>query len=206
MANQGNSYRQRQRRLKLGKLPPWLQGRLSAHVVEDVLRLTPQAQNTLAAALDVELHPVRKACKVLYEQPDISLEELLRLCRRTGRLSSLSAQSDNTQNGSPQADPSPYLLDPRDLAALADLYQYAHPQASRMIAEAWAESETWLPILDLLQSWRELRQADIFRSDTTIVLVCGFALQLNEQLNQLLAQNPAYRQALRISGVRWPGI
>lgn len=197
--------------------PPTLREKISVRNIEAVLKLPASAQATLAAALDLGALSIPAAIQYLKDHPQATAEDLLPVCqkaRATGKRTENATDSgatvretgDTAHSGEAvvQSDRSPsHTPGPLDIAALADLYQYAHPGAHRIVAEAWAEDPKWASLLDLVHAWRTHIKAPpgTAHSETVIVVTCAFLVKIREQLDQVIAERPAYRQALKMSGV-----
>ena len=92
------------------------------------------------------------------------------------------------------------------MTELADVLQWCFPDMPRLTAEAMASSELLSEVLNVVRAQRRCFEARQIESDFVFVVLCGLVQKTTERLNQLIHTRPIYQQALRQSGVDWPGI
>jgi hypothetical protein len=193
--------RREQRRKMAEQLPPSLWEKVSLRNIEAVCKLPPQARETLATTLDAGLQSIPAAIRYMRENPDASVEEIFKVREQDGR-----KEQDSHSHILPTSVPfHPRPPNTGDVAALADIYQFAHPSSHRIAAEAWAGAPQRYELAVLARAWRELieRPANSPRSETVIVVACAFLVKAEEQLSKLIAERLVYQQALCMSGVPW---
>ena len=127
------SKRERWQKL-LDALPPNLRGHISLRNVEAVSSLAPQAQETLAQAIQAGLKRLPRAIELLENTPGLSVAELLE---------KVSAARDLTGEPVPNAD---------TRRRLADLVQFCYPDMLRLSAEALCEAETLFGVLQVFSA------------------------------------------------------
>jgi len=86
-----------------------------------------------------------------------------------------------------------------DSAELASLIQTCFPDMPRLSAEALASVEWMSPVLSLTHAWRQaLTMPNL--SETIVVILASFTREAALQIEQVIAEKPAYQQAIRQSG------
>ncbi len=86
-----------------------------------------------------------------------------------------------------------------DSAELASLIQACFPDMPRLSAEALASVEWMSPVLSLTHAWRQaLTMPNL--SETIVVILASFTREAALQIEQVIAEKPAYQQAIRQSG------
>jgi hypothetical protein len=195
------SYAERKKRRQaiLQGLAPELQERLALRHVEAVAKLPFEAQHTLAMALSAGLQGIPAAIACLREQPQASLEEVLRVCmdRRGGESDSPAPKSVLTHAiANPDLDA---------LSELAGMLQDCFPGMPEMTAEALAGDELLSGVLALVRARQACFRSTAIQSELVFVTLCELAVWFIDELNQLMASRPYYRGALMQSGLalRW---
>ncbi len=192
--------RKKRRQALLQAFPSELRQRLALRHVEAVAKLPLEAQNTLASALSAGLRYIPEAIETLQEQPQASVEEVLRACRN-GRLGEVSLAASGPDLPWPPANPNSGALD-----ELSDLLQDCFPGMPRMTAEALAADELLSEVLTLVRARQACFRSKSFQSELVFVALCGLALRFINELDGLMDSRPHYRGALAQSGlsVKWP--
>lgn len=186
------------KRLRMQKalegLPENLRTRVSLRNAESVAALSPQAQTTLADALDKGLIKVARAIELLGQDPQANLDDLL------PRLT--SNHTPVILAGVP--DESTTCPTDTDNIALADLIRACYPDMPQVAAEALANAPAMQEVRAVLAAHRTLTESPHFHTDFVIVTFCGFLRQAQTRLDAIIAQTPSIRQALRQGNVGWP--
>jgi hypothetical protein len=211
------TYTQRRERIiqLAEQLPHNLRGRISLRNVEAVSHLPPEAQQTLGHALDVGLLTLSAAVRYLKAQPQISTNELLTLCEagaascrhhhRPGDTGNDGTTGDTPVGRQPSHAFAPgtgetAVASPGDIQALASLMQACFPDLNSAAAEALIHSPTLADILPVVSAHRQAFASLQLRSDFVIVILYALLGQSKNQLQQIIAANPAYQQAILQSG------
>lgn len=182
----------RARWLKLAEhLPPELKGRIALRNIRTAAGLAPQAQNTLAIALDAELRQAG-VIRLLQNNPELTLDEIIR---------QLQGKRKTGNNGQ---HPSQGFEDEISTHELCVLIQTCFPGWNALASESLAADPLTAELRALLHAWQVCRESDRARSETFTVLLCGFIVQAAEHLKHILDTNPNHRTALQASDVHWP--
>lgn len=168
-------------------LPAHLQGRISLRNAEAAAVLSPEAQSTLAAALDNGLVKVAQAMQMLSRDPRADLAPLLPDSRRK--------QADPVGN-----EPSRSAA---GLAELTALLQTCYPDMPVLAAQALADSPALDGLRAVFLAQQSLFAARQVHPDFVIVAFAGLLQQMQERLEARITQSPTYQQALRQSGLDW---
>lgn len=187
--------RKKRRQALLQGLVPELRQRLALRHVEAVAKLPPEAQRTLAGALSAGLRRIPDAIAYLHEQPQASVEEVLRACK-DGRQGEALPPSPST--GLPW---SPADTDPGALAELSELLQDCFPGMPGLTASALAADELLSDLLALVHARQACFRSKSIGSELVFVALCGLALRFIDELNRLMDSRPHYRGALMQSGL-----
>ena len=86
---------------------------------------------------------------------------------------------------------------PEAIDALLALLKTCYPEMNPHSAKALAESEALRDILAVLIVYQQVFDSPHFNTDFVVVLFHNLLELTREQLNQRIADNPAYQQALR---------
>src|SRR5574341_1505881 len=190
--------RKKRRQAMLQQLVPELGQRLALRHVEAVAKLPQEAQRALAGALSAGLRRLPAAIAYLQEQPQASVEEMLRAC--------VDGRNGESTLRAPGAD-QPWLLadpDPGALAELSGLLRDCFPGMPEMTAEALAADELLSDVLALVHARRACFRSRSIQSELVFVVLCGLALGFIDELNRLMASRPHYQGAFVQSGLVWP--
>jgi hypothetical protein len=219
------TYTQRRERITqlAEQLPLNLRGRISLRNVEAVSHLPPETQQTLAHALDAGLLTLSAAVRYLKAHPQVSTNDLLTVCQAGAASCRHNHRSDNTPVAgdmrvastthvalsSAVQRPSHSLTQnsgettvalPEDIQTLAALMQACFPDLNPMAADALIHSPTLTDILPVVAAHRQAFASSHLRSDFVIVILYALMGQSQTELQQIIAANPAYQQAIRQSG------
>jgi len=100
-------------------------------------------------------------------------------------------------DGTPSQTPTLSQPNPKALDQLFGLLKSCYPDMNPYSARALAESEALSDILAVLTVYEQVFDSPHFNTDFVVVLFHNLLEQTREQLNQRIADNPAYQQALR---------
>ncbi|MBL7163841.1 MAG: hypothetical protein ISS57_14670 [Anaerolineales bacterium] len=191
--------RKKKRRLEIKKtLPENLRDRIALRNVMAVARLTSEQQQALANALDIGLKRVPTALRHLKTHLDVSAQELLRASLNT---TSKGAALPPPCSPAPQHPSTPTPAHPEALEELLSLLKTCYPDMNPYSARALAESEALSDILAVQIVYQQVFDSPHFNTDFVVVLFHNLLEQTQEQLDQRIADNPAYQQALRQAGI-----
>ena len=190
--------RKKRRQTLLQGFPLELRQHLALRHVEAVAKLPPEAQHTLAGALSAGLRRLPAAIAYLQNQPQASVEDVLRACK-DGRDGESTLPAPETGRPWSLADP-----DPGALAELSDLLQSCFPGMPGMTARALAADELLSGVLAIVRARQACFRSTSIQSELVFVVLCGLALRFIDELNRLMASRPHYRGALVQSGLVWP--
>ena len=194
--------RRRRRKRLSEELPPGLRERIALRNVEAVAKLSLDSQKILAEALEIGVK-IPAAIRYLRENPAAKVGEVVQVCRK--------AKDKHENNAVSGGEILPDLHDPSAgsgevIAETADVLQYCFPDMPRMTAEAMARAELLSEVLNLMHAQRSCFEMHHLESDFVLVVLCGLVQKTTDRLNKIIHTKPVYKQALRQSGVDWPGI
>jgi hypothetical protein len=167
----------------------------------------------LAHALDAGLVTLTAAVRYLKANHQISTHELLGLCEagsascrryhHPGYPGNDSATSEAPVGRQPPQS-KPGMSDtavalPEDIQAFATLIQACFPDMAPEAAKALIHSPALSDILPIVAAHRKVFVSPHLRSDFVIVILYTLLGQSQNQLQQIIAANPAYQQAIRQS-------
>jgi hypothetical protein len=192
--------RKKRRQQLADELPPNLRGRIALRHVEAVSGFSPQTQRTLAEALEAGIR-TPAAIAYLQEHPEALLAEVAGNCD-TGkrRPEGVKIVDEGRPQSGTEADGEQAVTE------LTDLLAYCYPDMPQITAQAMATSELLAGVLGVIQAQEACLAAPQAESDFVLVVLCGLAQKTMARLDQLVSRKSAYRQALRQSGVPWPGV
>jgi hypothetical protein len=178
----------------LESLPANLHNRISLRNAEATAALSPEAHSTLADALDNGLVKVARAIELLSQNPQACLDELLHRATNRG----VSAASDPpVVSGTSATDTNTSHTE--NIPTLTALIRSCYPDMPQVAAEALAGAPAMQGLRAVLAAHEDLSLSPQFRTDFVVVTFAGFLRQAQENLDAMIAQNPAIQQALR----RW---
>ncbi len=173
---------------QLEALPESLRGHISLRNVEAVTPLSPQAQETLAQAIQAGLNRLPRAIEHLRSHPQAAVSELLENAPISPLALALAVrQSDQSAQ-----------------KELADLVQFCYPDMPRVSAEALADSEALSGVLQVVAAHEAFFASPHLNSDFVLVVFTACLRQAKERLEKILAENPACQQAVSQSSLNYP--
>ena len=178
------SKRERWQKL-LEALPDSLRGHISLRNVEAVSTLTPQAQETLAQAIQAGLNHLPRAIESLRRNPQATVAELFEQAP-TSPLALALAVRQSEQSARKE---------------LADLVQLCYSDMPRLSAEALSEAEALAEVLSVVSAQENLFNSQHLHSDFVVVIFYASLRQAVERLEAHLASNPAFQQAVSHCGL-----
>ena len=186
MSETYQSKRERWQRL-LETLPANLREYVSLRNVEAVASLTLPAQERLADAIQAGLKRLPRAVEQLKLDPDTSVPDLLK------------PPSQSVPRTLPSSVEFPAFLKKE----LADLIQLCFPEMNRLSVEALTEAD----VLDVarltLQTHHQLLKSRHLKTDFVMVILYGLIRQSLEQLENIIQETPALKQAITQSPLPW---
>jgi len=183
------SKRERWQKL-LDALPANLRGHISLRNVEAVSGLSPQAQETLAQAIQAGLKRLPRAIELLESAPGLSLAELLEKVSAARELSGEPAPAPNAKTR----------------RHLADLVQCCYPDMPRLSAEALCEAEALSGVLQVVSAQESLFASPHLNADFVLVIFHTCLKRALERLESKTAGNPAFQQAVSQSGLSYSNL
>jgi len=188
------SYQEKRERMQraLDSLPDDLRARISLRNAEAVATLRPEAQRALLQALDGGLVKISAALRMLAGDPQASLEALLPDASRKGV--SGSARQPVSGVSGVSADITP---------ALTTLLRTCYPDMPEVAARALAEAPALAELRAVYAAQEALFSSRQVHPDFVIVAFSGLLQNMQQRLDALITQTPAYQQALRQSGLDW---
>ena len=183
------SKRERWQKL-LDALPASLRGHISLRNVEAVSGLSPQAQETLAQAIQIGLKRLPRAIELLESAPDLTAVELL------DKVSTVREQQGRTTS----------LPDAETRRRLADLVQFCYPDMPRLSAEALCEADALSGVLQVVSAHEALFASPHLNADFVLVIFHACIKQAFELLESKTAENPATQQSVFQSGLHYSNL
>jgi len=183
------SKRERWQKL-LDALPANLRGHISLRNVESVSALSPQAQETLAQAIQAGLKRLPRAIELLESAPGLSVAELLE------KVSAVREPQGGTTS-LPDADTS---------RRLADLVQFCYPDMPRLSAEALCEAQALSGVRQVVSAQESLFVSPHLNADFVLVIFHACLKQALERLEAKTAGNPAFQQAVSQSDLSYSNL
>ena len=207
--------RRREIWLEMAKeFPSPLDKKVSLRNIRKVAKLSSKQQKTLAQAVSADLTRIPMALRYLETNPDATPQDLLGASSRsachTGKSKTSKAtktenkketESSMSNDGTPSQTPTLSQPNPEALDELLGLLKSCYPDMNPYSARALAESEALSDILAILTVYEQVFDSPHFNTDFVVVLFHNLLEQTREQLNQRIADNPAYQQALRQAGI-----
>jgi hypothetical protein len=175
---------------QLEALPESLRGHVSLRNVEAVSTLLPQAQETLAQAIQAGLSRLPRAIEYLRSHPQATVAELLESASASPVALALAVHR-STQSAQKE---------------LADLVQFCYPDMPRVSAEALCEAEALSDVLQVVSAHESLFASPHLNSDFVLVVFNACLRQALERLEKKLAENPACQQAVAKSGINFSSL
>ena len=176
MSETYQSKRERRQRM-LEALPSDLREHVSLRNVEAVAALSPQAQTHLLEAIQAGLTRLPRAIEQLRAAPQTSVPDLL--------------------NPPSQVDTViPIPSDPSSISKdVADRIQACFPDMPRVSAEALAEAEVMQVVRSVAETHQQVFKSSHIKTDFVMLTLYGLIRQTLEQLEEIIEETPALRQA-----------
>ena len=207
--------RRREIWLEMAKeFPSPLDKKVSLRNIRRVAKLSSNQQKILAQAVGAGLTRIPTALRYLETNPGATPQDLLGASSHSACLTGKSKTSKATKtetkkeiassminDDTPSQTPTPSQPNPEALDELLGLLKTCYPDMNPHSARALAESEALSDILSVLTVYQQVFDSPHFNTDFVVVLFHNLLEQTREQLNQRIAGNPAYQQALRQAGV-----
>ena len=176
MSETYQSKRDRRQRM-LESLPAGLREHVSMRNVEAVSALSLTAQARLAEAIQAGLTRLSRAIEQLRADPDTPIANLL----------------------NPPAQPEPELPAQTDSSFIgqevAGLIQEFFPDMPRVSAEALAEAEVMQVVRSVAETHQQVFKSSHIKTDFVMLTLHGLMRQTLEQLEEIIEETPALRQA-----------
>ena len=179
MSETYQSKRKRWKRLQ-AELPDSLRPHVSLRNVEAVSKLTPDAQRTLAEAIEAGMQSLPQAIKALQENPALCVSDLL---------GTSPAAAQKTEPAEPD-------ISPETREELADLIQLCYPDMLRLSAEALTEAEAMQVVGLLTDSFMQVFASRHIRSDFVLVVLFALLQDAQERIEALIDDTPSAQSAL----------
>ena len=184
MSETYQSKQERRQRL-LESLPAGLRPHVSVRNIEAVAALSTQAQARLLEAIQAGLKRLPRAIEQLRVDPDTSVADLL----------------------NPSSQPITEILIQTDSStvqqAVADLIQDCFPDMPRVSAEALADADVMQIVRSVAQTHQQLFKSHHIRTDFVMLTVYGLMRRTLEQMEELIENTPALRQAFEQGHLPW---
>ena len=207
--------RRREIWLEMAKeFPSPLDKKISLRNIRRVAKLSSNQQKILAQAVGAGLTRIPTALCYLETNPDATLQDLLGASSRSAspvgkNKTSKAAKTENKKetesstmsDDTPSQTPTMFQPNPEAIDALLALLKTCYPEMNPHSAKALAESEALRDILAVLIVYQQVFDSPHFNTDFVVVLFHNLLEQTREQLNQRIADNPAYQQALQQAGI-----
>ena len=171
----------------LEALPENLREHVSLRNVEAVASLTLPAQERLSEAIQAGLKRLPRAVEQLRLDPDTSVQDLLK------------PPSHSIPRTLPPSEEFPAFLKKE----LADLIQLCFPEMNRLSVEALTEADVLDVARQTLQTHHQLFQSRHLKTDFVMVILYGLMRQSLEQLEKIIQETPALKQAITQSPLPW---
>ena len=186
MSETYQSKRERWERLR-ETLPANLREHVSLRNVEAVVSLSEQAQQRLAEAIEAGLKRLPRVIEKLKNDPDTSVEELLKPSALPAKKNSASA-----------LEIPPFVKD-----ELADMIQLCFPEMTRISAEALVEADVMEIAWQTLQAHHQVLGSNHLKTDFVMVIEYGLMRQTLEHMEEIIQDTPALKQAITQSPLPW---
>jgi len=181
--------------------------------IEDVAEISPQAKQILIDALAKESINIARALEYFQNTFVLSLDDLLEVARPKKR-GPQQAEGDQEQQqedavvpcNTPTADSLPAILlaatlDPRDIQTLTEILIKCYPSMPVFSAGGLAKSEVMREAIRVVESVRLALESNHAKSDFVILALFGLFRTTKIQLQEIVQSNPAYLQAIKLSGI-----
>ena len=203
--------RRREIWLEMAKeFPSPLDKKVSLRNIRRVAKLSSNQQKVLAQAVDAGLTRIPMALRYLETTPDATHQDLLgassrsaspRCKNKTNKATKTETKKETesamTNDGTPSQTPTLSQPNPEATDELLGLLKSCYPDMNSYSARALVESEALSDILAVQIVYQQVFDSPHFNTDFVVVLFHNLLEQTREQLDQRIADNPAYQQALR---------
>jgi hypothetical protein len=187
MCRMSETYQSKQERRKrlVESLPASLRPHISVRNIDAVAALSSQAQARLVEAIQAGLKRLPRPIEQLRADPDTSVADLL----------------------NPPVQPATELFIQTDSSILqqevADLIQQCFPDMPRMSVEALAEADVMQIVRTIAQTHQQVFKSNHIQTDFVMLTVYGLMRQTLEQIEELIENSPALRQAFEQGHLPW---
>jgi len=176
MSETYQSKRERRQRM-LDALPVGMREHISLRNVEAVAALSPQAQTRLLEAIQAGLTRMPRAIEQLRADPQTSVADLLNPPSSAEAIVPI------------QSDPSSIAKD------VADRIQACFPDMPRLSAEALADADVMRDVRSVAEIHQQVLKSSHIKTDFVMLTLYGLMRQTLEQLEEIIQETPALRQA-----------
>jgi hypothetical protein len=176
MSESYQSKQERRQRL-LESLPEGLRPHVSVRNIEAVAALSPLAQTRLLEAVQAGLKRLPRAIEQLRADPETSVADLLDPPAQSE--TELPVQSDSSSTGQ----------------EVADLIQECFPDMPRVSAEALADADVMQVVRSVAETHQQMFKSSHIKTDFVMLTLHGLMRQTLEQLEDIIEETPALRQA-----------
>jgi hypothetical protein len=187
MCRMSETYQSKQERRQrlLESLPEGLRPHVSVRNIEAVAALTTQAQVRLLEAVQAGLKRLPRAIEQLRAAPQTSVADLLDPPVQPE--TELPAQSDSSSIGQ----------------TMANLIQECFPDMPRVLAEALADADVMQIVRSVAESHQQVFKSNHIQTDFVMLTLYGLMRQPLEQMEELIENTPALRQAFEQGHLPW---
>ncbi|MCL4268607.1 MAG: hypothetical protein KJZ72_03645 [Anaerolineales bacterium] len=176
MSETYQSKRERRQRM-LEALHAELREHVSLRNVEAVAALAPQAQTRLLEAIQAGLTRLPRAIEQLRKDPQTSVADLL------------------TPPSQIEVAPAIKPVQIAIAQTVADQIQECFPDMPRVSAEALAEAEVMQVVRSVAETHQQVFKSGHIKTDFVMLTLYGLMRQTLEQLEEIIEESPALRQA-----------
>ncbi len=176
MSESYQSKQERRQRL-LESMPEGLRPHVSVRNIEAVAALSPQAQTRLLETVQAGLKRLPRAIEQLRADPQTSVADLL--APPTQPETELPAQNHSASIGQD----------------VADLIQECFPDMPRVSAEALADADVMQVVRSVAETHQQVFKSNHIKTDFIMLTLHGLVRQTLEQLEEIIEETPALRQA-----------
>jgi hypothetical protein len=187
MCRMSETYQSKQERRQrlLESLPVSLRPHVSVRNIEAVAALSTQAQARLLEAIQAGLKRLPRAIEQLRANADTAVADLLNPPSQL--VTELLIQTDSSTFQQ----------------AVADLIQECFPDMPRVSAEALAEADVMQIVRTVAQTHQQMFRSNHIQTDFVMLTVYGLMRQTLEQMEELIENTPALRQAFEQGDLPW---
>jgi len=176
MSETYQSKRERRQRM-LEALPVGLREHVSLRNVESVAALAPQAQTRLLETIQAGLTRLPRAIEQLRKDPQTSVADLLNPPAQV------------------EAVPAIQPVQTAIVQTVADRIQECFPDMPRVSAQALAEADVMQIVRSVAETHQQIFKSGHIKTDFVMLTLYGLVRQTLEQLEEIIEETPALRQA-----------